>query len=584
MLMQKSSRAVTRESSHLRAYVFFWCLHQAVPFFNVLFFPHEPGAIDNRPIGRSDWVVRLPLIVLSTVPSRLQRLLLACAHFVNLVFFAAHFPFVWDHMCWAALMDLSFVLFSLTGDLNGFFSCCRLQHALFYCASAFWKVNSNFLDARTSCGTLLGAEFLSILPESIVGPPGGSFVKGLLHTVPVQTVVGEYLIGQLLLSFPLGGVVLGLAFHLMVLMLPVNAAGGFSVMCASRMIFFLLDPVAAFLDLGFQGDGADGSSGSLRFFGLLSVVVALVGGLFGGLGGTGDASFMVFLLFSVILILSPFVGREGKRGGEQQSEANQSTRRRRLRVLFDCILLSAALLFAFGGPLLGLQSMGALTMYSNLSHYGGSNHLIVPTNLLFDRTERLWRVDFSGSASMRTRSPADASGLEPEGVRRLLETAVGRGTGRFFAQYYARMATMHSLTELDFGSSSASGDSIPFVLPEAELTRLVAEARQKEDFPFRMRLTRLADDEGASEGRGREGEVNVEVEVQEGVTEILSCTVAHDGHVHPRGDREGIENTCRELVDTLDATQRSWRSRLWLPYPIPLIPETSKMRGIPCLA
>ena len=45
-------------------------------------------------------------------------------------------------------------------------------------------------------------------------------------------------------------------------------------------------------------------------------------------------------------------------------------------------MLFLSTLYAFGGPVLGIQQMGAPTMYANLRSYKGGNHYLVPTAIL----------------------------------------------------------------------------------------------------------------------------------------------------------------------------------------------------------
>ena len=48
--------------------------------------------------------------------------------------------------------------------------------------------------------------------------------------------------------------------------------------------------------------------------------------------------------------------------------------------------------------MLGLQQMSGLTMYANLKHWGGSNHLLLPTNLLAE-------TDWLPEAASRAKLP-----------------------------------------------------------------------------------------------------------------------------------------------------------------------------------
>jgi hypothetical protein len=82
-----------------------WCLHQFVPFVDKLILGSYGQAMDNRMLkpwdqGPDDWMIRLPILVLSFIfPT---PLLLAVAHIANVVSWWYWMPAVWDHMVWAA--------------------------------------------------------------------------------------------------------------------------------------------------------------------------------------------------------------------------------------------------------------------------------------------------------------------------------------------------------------------------------------------------------------------------------------------------------------------------------------------------
>lgn len=94
-----------------------WCLHQFVPFVDKLVLGSYGQAMDNRMLKPwdqpDDWMIRLPLLVISfifPVPS-----LLLVAHVVNIVSWFYWMPAVWDHMVWAALLEMTFVVAALAG-------------------------------------------------------------------------------------------------------------------------------------------------------------------------------------------------------------------------------------------------------------------------------------------------------------------------------------------------------------------------------------------------------------------------------------------------------------------------------------
>lgn len=93
-------------------------------------------------------------------------------------------------------------------------------------------------------------------------------------------------------------------------------------------------------------------------------------------------------------------------------------------------------------------------MYGNVKMWGGSNHLLVPTNVLTEalapHLARVVRVEHTDSALFATLSPADSSEMMRPHARALLR---GAGTS---ARYYARARGSNSrhlsVSDVDEGS------------------------------------------------------------------------------------------------------------------------------------
>ena len=78
--------------------------------------------------------------------------------------------------------------------------------------------------------------------------------------------------------------------------------------------------------------------------------------------------------------------------------------------LFGPCLVLLAWLHAFVGPIAGVQDLGSSNMYGNLRMLGGSNHLLVPTNVLRVSGE-IVRVESSTSSVINALYPGEISSV-----------------------------------------------------------------------------------------------------------------------------------------------------------------------------
>ena len=103
-----------------------------------------------------------------------------------------------------------------------FLPAARAQTACFYLVAAFWKLTTSFFDYKTSCASILFAELAATLvPDSLL-PAGGAAAEIVLRAAPALTAILEGAIGPLLVLMPPLGILFGLAFHLMINVLPLN--------------------------------------------------------------------------------------------------------------------------------------------------------------------------------------------------------------------------------------------------------------------------------------------------------------------------------------------------------------------------
>ena len=370
---------------------------------------------------------------------------LRCCHTLALM------PIIWDSFYWCLQIDGAGLLLcvSLTwlhgsaepGQVAWWWaSIARHQLSIFYTACAFWKLNTSFLEARTSCSTIF---VLTLLQLTGVDPPT-ELAPLLARLSPGITIVGEGAIG-LLLAAPSRklvrlGTALALLLHMGIALTPApNNATPFSLTCVVRlMIAHAPDVSLAFNELaGLQhqvpgrvtAGVAIGAAASLTWMAYLRACRFPPNPL----PAAPDFWITATTALSVICLRALLLqsdrdegangmaaagngtrGGEGARGGNgdggrpgkpgkqaapatkirsvgagdaaaetavpastTSSTTPSTTYLSRLR----SALIGLAVVYAFGGPLIGFQDLGACNMYSNLRMHGGSNHLLVPTNI-----------------------------------------------------------------------------------------------------------------------------------------------------------------------------------------------------------
>ena len=254
---------------------------------------------------------------------------------------------------------------------------------------------------------------------------------------------------------------------------------------------------------------------------------------------------------------------------------------RRVRAL----AVGVALLWGLGGPILGVQQMSALTMYGNVKHIGGSNHLLVPTDLLFTAFPSrlgapvgLLRVDHTDSPTLQGLAPADSTSMLPPRARALMRGA-GAAT-RYFGAYCARMYFMreHDLpTEGTIGNdtpggnneaSNALSDAPPaptsYVLSEYELRRVLALARRAGE-RFSVTYTRLPTHmHSPAAWRDHKG---------------TRVTVFDDPETSSRRCRVGgglglWSSACDASEPGVAPPPPWWLTKVLMQYPVPLVPDS----------
>ena len=215
-----------------------WCLHEALKLW---FIPASPL-----------WKTLSWLIVLAS-SARPAPESFALALVVRLADTLSIMPVMWDSYYWCLQVDGGLLLCLgylalvrgqlLSADSHAdslaawWATTARQQLGIFYLAAGVWKVNTSFLDARTSCAPI----FVLTLLQTLGYTPQPLRAKQLALLAPGVTIAGELTIGILLLLPSRAavriGVLTALLLHLgIALTPPPNNATPFSLTCVVRLL------------------------------------------------------------------------------------------------------------------------------------------------------------------------------------------------------------------------------------------------------------------------------------------------------------------------------------------------------------
>eukprot|EP00467_Chlorarachnion_reptans_P018760 CAMPEP_0114521066 /NCGR_PEP_ID=MMETSP0109-20121206/19977_1 /TAXON_ID=29199 /ORGANISM="Chlorarachnion reptans, Strain CCCM449" /LENGTH=620 /DNA_ID=CAMNT_0001702125 /DNA_START=109 /DNA_END=1971 /DNA_ORIENTATION=+ len=560
---RRSSDAPPSHTTLLTEYGRAWSLHQLIPFIDQLLFNSYGQAMDNRMIvpldkGPIDWLVRLPLSCLCMLwPS--SPSLLVLAHLVNVISWATWMPAVWDHMVWAALLEVTFLAAfvfrcggsSLAACTERFVAAARAQLVVLYLSAAFWKLTTSWYALYTSCAPVLLSELLSALFTREVLPPGGAAANALLSISPIFVAGLEFAVAGALCLFPSGGVLLALVFHQTINLMPMTYAGGFSSAMCCRFVLFLPGAVSASLRL----PGHYIAPGAL---------VAAIGAVMYTVHGWLDTAAVAFLGLAFLYVRAVLSGAAKRVPRVRSSKA---------LILFA---VAVGTLYGFATPILGLQAMASSTMYGNLRQFGGGNHLLVRTGVLQDYYSAkgngpswaadafgggMVRVDSTNSSVFQQLNPADATGQLPPFAREML-----RGLGasaRYFElyaarNYFGRTKDLEASALHNRGKLARSGDP-PYAQPAYELRRVLDLAR-KHGESFSLVYTKLPYYGNPRTYRNFEG-VQVRFEENSG-TGVRTCTVGSE--------------PCADDEIALQPPPPRWLLWMFHPYPMPLLEGDSE--------
>jgi hypothetical protein len=252
----------------------------------------------------------------------------------------------------------------------------RIQIVLVYAFAVFHKLNTDFLDPRTSAVTALYRDIVASYPVLPTALPGGILIAGCLAS---ESLIAMGLCSRRLRPYVVG---IGLVFHLLLSLHPNPYILSFSTMLYALYTLFLPELAPARVSLALDASTTRGRvlRGCLIAVGGVLLTLAI---LTPRPGAEDPAEYIryagrwLFLGVGFIYIARwlAWVGARTKTQRIAWKEARQAPRAARLLTI----------LLVFNGlcPYVGLKTGSAFAMYSNLHTEDGiCNHLIMPCSAI----------------------------------------------------------------------------------------------------------------------------------------------------------------------------------------------------------
>lgn len=496
---------------------------------------------------------------------------------------------------WAAWTDLAFAIVTLVGNalssnqhdddttMKEAAATIKGQLSAFYLGTTTWKINTSFLSPRTSCASILFVQLLhAYYPFSSNGVVPTSLTRWVVVAAPWITLIVEGSVGVWLALpryYKLLGLGLGLLLHFLIALTPPpNNAGGFSVLLATR--YFLWIPQ----------DATEALEDPQVLAMATSLAILMAGVLYGGeassMYGEGsqvhthylDVCIPFYTFQTVILGRAILLAARRMESTESDDPATKPVAPRmkdvRLRLLRRCFI-GLAYLYSFGFLLLGIQDMQNVHMYANLRVHGRSNHLFLPTGLLFrwfENTTSTWfpfgggivRVDSTNSSFVQFLYPHEVTHVLSDPVQKQLREA-----GHVAREFFPLKARVFGGRALPGAPEQAN---VRYTVPALELRRLIGEARDhaaREGVGFSLHYARLSSrnvDSETSLTHPPWRRVRLLVDRNGDIVECKSSTAHH----HDDNDDDEYENACAEDELAYLPPLSAYVRKVCLYYPIPL--------------
>jgi len=332
--------------------------------------------------------------------------------FVFVLFHVVHgiyeLPHVPNHRLLTLLVDatvlLSYASVGLRRDepltretlFQSFSSSVRLLFVICYGFAAIAKYNWGFLDVQLSCAAVqyrtIVAQWLPYFPKG-----DGACYLAIGGTLLVESAVA---LGLLTRRFRHSAVILGTLFHYFLSVTPIVSFPDFSAMLFA--LLFLFTPPEFAGRLGLWSDRSTAAPPRLTWILALACTMVFVAAAllaFSTPSGGTETPF-TWLRFSSFVVFSFLWCMLLVRGGLSQLSSTLA-RPFQLRAVAHAFTLAAVLLSA-ASPYIGLKTVTAFTMFSNLRTEGKqSNHLFLPQIYLTSFQNDLVEIMDSSNPQLR---------------------------------------------------------------------------------------------------------------------------------------------------------------------------------------
>eukprot|EP00439_Symbiodinium_sp_Y106_P045152 s2305_g5.t1 len=379
-------------------------------------------------------------------------------------------PFLGYPCYWVSMMPYTWESDLWTGTIHEMFSA-------YYLAAGFWKLNADFLDPLASCAGVFFSQHVTRYFGTLSWESQVELGRSVLPWVPLGRVAVEvsmglvFLLGRLDRRCARLGLPYILCFHLWVCLTPEpNNISLFAVQCASRLTI-VLDPSAL--------QAASMKIGSYAFAFSALGIVAVACGIQANFTPL-NWGFLVFIPLFLFMHLVVFVETGTK------APTSPGTRSRR-RPWWTYLATGFAWAYSFGTIMLGVMEEATPNMFANLKIHGGSNHLLLPTGLLFKWFGEagdshpygggVIRMENTTSSWLQTIYPCDLTHvLQPSAAPDLLEV-LGSPRPVFLNSGANRIL---GLREKGFVPPPPHGKLLQYTTPAVEWKRLLKEAIEKD--------------------------------------------------------------------------------------------------------
>ncbi len=464
------------------------------------------------------------------------RIVFVFPFLVEAYYWVGKMPFTWESDLWSVQSDLVVSLWVLsygfdTDGVNILSETTHEMYSSFYTAAGFWKINSHFLNPTTSCATVFLCQHIAQnLSTWLSWESQVSLVQKLAPFAPWGTVIIELSMG---LIFGFGrfapshhrqwtrrGMLLILYFHLAVCLTPPpNNISLFALQCASRLVL-MTDPDALAVVT------------AQLWLHIMPMATVMAIGVSYGIQNAFTPLNWSFLAYAPILMFLHWVlVVEESTSTDKNITSTVKGTVQRDRPIWTRVATTMAVFYSFGTIILGVMEEASCNMFANLKVHGGSsNHLLVPTGLLFDWFRESGdahpygggeiRIEATDSKWLQLIYPNDLSYiLEPETAPDRLEAAVGAMRPNFFNAGANRVL---GLREREWIPAPPHGRFLKYSVPSIEWKRLLREAIEK-DKTFHVAYVHLPGNQGDEVWRATAWERRIVLHVHD--QQIVQCTV-----------------------------------------------------------